>query len=343
MQPHRSDRHEKADRSKGMKSSLQPTPFTVIGGFLGAGKTTLLNRILDNAAGLKFAVLVNDFGAVNIDADLISAHDGETMTLSNGCICCSMASGFVDTMLRVSAQRNRFDHIVVEASGVSQPERIMDFARIDPELLPASIIVLVDAAELETRMADSATGDLVATQLQAADLVLINKVDLVSDSALQRTLDIVQAHNPQASMLRVIRADVPLALVLGEFSSETPLAVKPVAGQLTHSSDRILVDHFHTLTLLGDKPIERLAVMQLEASLNSHVVRGKGILQLAGESGLWSWQRVGNRSRIECLQQVLQGTGMTRAVVEIVLIGTQPINVAELVLSDGMACSAVGA
>ena len=103
-------------------------PFTVLGGFLGSGKTTLLNRLLNLTKETRYAVLVNDFGELNIDERLITAHDGETIALANGCMCCSMADGFVSALTAVMERADQFDQMIVEASGVSNPGRIMDIA-----------------------------------------------------------------------------------------------------------------------------------------------------------------------------------------------------------------------
>ena len=102
---------------RGLPAPATRCPLTVVGGFLGAGKTTLLNRLLAGSQG-RYAVLVNDFGAINVDAGLIRDHDGQTLRLTNGCVCCSLADGFLDTLMRVLAEPEPFDHIVIEASGV---------------------------------------------------------------------------------------------------------------------------------------------------------------------------------------------------------------------------------
>ncbi|SVE58058.1 uncharacterized protein METZ01_LOCUS510912, partial [marine metagenome] len=122
-------------------------PFTVLGGFLGSGKTTLLNRLLNLTTQTRYAVLVNDFGELNIDEHLIAQHDGETIALANGCMCCSMADGFISTLATVMDRADQFDQMVVEASGVSNPRRIMDIAKLDPGLSPNGAIVLVDAPQ----------------------------------------------------------------------------------------------------------------------------------------------------------------------------------------------------
>jgi hypothetical protein len=103
-------------------------PFTVIGGYLGAGKTTLLNHLLADAAGLRIGVLVNDFGSLNIDAALVRAHAGDTIELANGCLCCSLVSGFAEVLGRVKARAAEFDHVVIEASGVAEPLRVAEQA-----------------------------------------------------------------------------------------------------------------------------------------------------------------------------------------------------------------------
>src|SRR4051794_19414238 len=121
-----------------------PIPLTVIGGYLGAGKTTLLNRLLHQNEGRRFAVLVNDFGSINIDAALIASHDGETMSLTNGCICCSLANGFLTALTQLRNRAEPPEHIIVEASGVADPLKIAQYGHT-PGFRLESIIVLADA------------------------------------------------------------------------------------------------------------------------------------------------------------------------------------------------------
>ena len=161
-----------------------PVPFTVIGGFLGSGKTTLLNYLLSQSKGIRFAVLVNDFGDLNIDKSLISSHDGQTISLANGCVCCSISNDFNQTMINLVKRIEEFDQVVVEASGVSEPARIMDIARLDPELSPSGIVVLVDAAEVQNFSTDRYISNTVLKQLQTAELLIVNKIDLVSREKL---------------------------------------------------------------------------------------------------------------------------------------------------------------
>ena len=194
---------------------MTPRPFTVVGGFLGAGKTTLVNRILRGAAGTRYAVLVNDFGAINVDAGLVAAHDGQTMALTNGCICCSLSDGFIETMLRLMADPGAFDHVIVEASGVAEPGRIMDFARLDPLLSPDAVLALADAETLLDRLADPRIGDVVARQVAQGDLLLLNKTDLAGPEAQAAATERLRALNQDAPILPCRDADLPLPVLLG--------------------------------------------------------------------------------------------------------------------------------
>lgn len=193
----------------------EPVPFTVIGGFLGAGKTTLVNHILANSDGVRYALLVNDFGRINIDEQLVASHDGQTMALSNGCICCSLADGFVKTMLLLMKQIERFDHIVVETSGVAEPAKIMDFARLDPLLYPEGIIVLADAAEVTDRVVDPQIEAVVRSQLTCASLLLLNKVETVDAQQLTRASDLLADLNHHAPVMHCSNAEVPTGLLFG--------------------------------------------------------------------------------------------------------------------------------
>src|SRR5216683_4455957 len=197
-------------RIAGMTSDA--IPFTVIGGFLGAGKTTLLNRLLRGATGRRFAVLVNDFGALDIDGRLVADHGGDTIALANGCLCCTIGDSLVTTLLSLLERPERFDHIVVEASGVADPGRIADLAVLEPRLARDGVIVVVDAAQVRERAADRRVGDTVTRQLDAADLLVLNKVDLANDlTALRGWLPTQSA----APVLEARHADVPLDLLFG--------------------------------------------------------------------------------------------------------------------------------
>ncbi|MDB5655036.1 MAG: Cobalamin synthesis protein [Tardiphaga sp.] len=174
-------------------TGASPTiPVTVVGGFLGAGKTTFLNHLLRTGQA-RYAVLVNDFGAVNIDAGLIARHDGTTMTLTNGCVCCSIGGGFLETLGRILDDKIPFDHIIIEASGVGDPWRIAEIALVEPSLRLNAVIVLADATRIAALLTDPRVGDTVRNQFERCDLVLLNKTDLIDAAATRVASDAVAA------------------------------------------------------------------------------------------------------------------------------------------------------
>jgi len=160
-------------------------PVTVIGGFLGAGKTTFLNHLL-NLGTERFAVLVNDFGEINIDASLIAKHSGTTLTLANGCICCSMGSSFFETLIRLLEGDMVFDHIVIEASGVGDPWQIAEIALVEDSLVLNGVVVLADAGRIADQLTDPRIGETARRQFAKCDCVLLNKCDVVDESAIER-------------------------------------------------------------------------------------------------------------------------------------------------------------
>ncbi|SDT54254.1 CobW family GTP-binding protein [Bradyrhizobium canariense] len=194
--------------------AVAPTPVTVIGGFLGAGKTTFLNRLL--AAGTtRYAVLVNDFGEINVDATLIERHDGTTMSLTNGCVCCSIGSGFLETLGRLLDGDERFDRIVIEASGVGDPWRIAEIALIEPELRLDGVIVIADASRITRLVDDLRVGDTVRNQFARCNVVLLSKSDLVDETDLDAARRAVLSVRPDARIEILARETMPDLSLLG--------------------------------------------------------------------------------------------------------------------------------
>jgi G3E family GTPase len=239
-------------------------PFTVIGGFLGAGKTTLLNRLLRGATGRRFAVMVNDFGALDIDGRLVAEHGGDTIALANGCLCCSIGDSLVTTLLALLERPERFDHIVVEASGVADPGRIADLAALEPRLARDGVIVVVDAAHVRERAADRRVGDTVMRQLAAADLLVLNKVDLVAD--LTGLSGWLSTHS-MAPVLEARHADVPLDLLFG-------------LHRHGGSAGEGVADSFASWSYEWPEPVERETVLAMLGDADG-VLRAKGILRFA--------------------------------------------------------------
>ena len=154
-------------------------PVVVIAGYLGSGKTTLVNRILAEA-DRRLAVMVNDFGAIAIDAELIAAHEGDTIQLANGCICCTMGTDVFAAFSRVLDMEPRPDALVIEASGVADPLKLAALARAEPDLRCDGVVTLVDAVNVDTLLADARVGDAVRRQIDGADLLVVTKEDVAS-------------------------------------------------------------------------------------------------------------------------------------------------------------------
>ncbi len=221
-----------------MSALAKRLPLTVIGGFLGAGKTTLLNRWLREAGGQRLAVLVNDFGALNIDAELIAANTGETIALSNGCVCCQIGDDLSGALIRVLDSAERFDAVVIEASGVSDPWRIAQLGRADPGLALDGVIVLLDAGAARAQWADPLLTDTVERQLKAADLIVVNKIERVADderAALRAWIESIAGPVPR---IETTDAAVPLALLSGlALPQAAPAHVHTAACSHDHDHD----------------------------------------------------------------------------------------------------------
>ncbi|MEM1022201.1 MAG: GTP-binding protein [Myxococcota bacterium] len=193
----------------------QPLPVTLVGGFLGAGKTTLINQLLVQAHGLRMGVVVNDFGPMDIDGELLVGVEGEVMRLSNGCICCTLRQGLVDTVLGLVETRAELEHLVVEASGASDPAALLEPLR---ELQRMALIRLdgmvtvVDAEALDLD-AEGELGRLQRSQVVAADILILNKMDLVSDADEPRLA--LTRLRPDARIIEAVKAQVPLGALLG--------------------------------------------------------------------------------------------------------------------------------
>ena len=310
-----------------------PVPFTVIGGFLGSGKTTLLNYLLSQTKGIRFAVLVNDFGDLNIDNSLISSHDGQTISLANGCVCCSISNDFNQTVINLVKRIEEFDQVVVEASGVSEPDRIMDIARLDPELSPGGIVVLVDAAELQNRSTDRYINNIVLKQLQTAELLIVNKTDLVGREKLAELEAWLEDVSPTAVRLNTTGGVVPVQMIFGEQIKGNGFSDKS-DGETNRTEDSNYSHHNHqfkSLALNSSKKLNRNTFEIWCDALPPSVIRGKGILYFGDEPGnSWVWQKVGEKSSIK----IFSGNSSNS---DLVLIGTSEMpSSQELELPDGL-------
>lgn len=155
---------------------MTPLPLTVVAGYLGAGKTTFINRLLSGDHGLRLMVLVNDFGAINIDAALMASATEDTIALTNGCVCCTMGADLFMALGDALDRRPRPDHLIVEASGVADPARIANAALAEPDLAYAGILTVVDGQQIEELSRDALIGPQIRDQITCADLIVVSKL-----------------------------------------------------------------------------------------------------------------------------------------------------------------------
>lgn len=254
-----------------------PVPLSVIGGFLGTGKTTLLNQLLNNRSGIRFAVLVNDFGDIVVDGDLIADHDGQSINFANGCVCCSLGNDLLVTLTQLLQRDAPPEQILVEASGVADPRTIADFAALDSDLFRDLVIVLVDAQTLRQRAADDRLSNTVTRQIAAADLIIMNKCDLVDDAARRATRQWLQAQRGDIPIIETMHAQVP-------FDVLSAVAPSAVAAKTTsaHDHGRNHTELFHSETFAMAEPVDLTALRQSLEALPTSILRVKGFVPVQG-------------------------------------------------------------
>lgn len=318
-------------------------PFTVIGGFLGAGKSTLLQRWLQAAQGQRLAVLVNDFGAINLDAALVERAGANTIALSNGCVCCTIGDDLSQALVRLLAAEPPFDAVVVEASGVSDPWRIAQYALAEPRLQLQGVIVLVDASAVAAQRADPLLAETLDRPLAHADLVVLNKADLADPDqrAAARAWVAGEAAARGAApapMVETVQAELPLAL-LG-----APLYRPHGGGLRSQSADH--GEQFEAWQLQPGGQFDAVALRAWLRALPAGVLRLKGLLPTpglgegpAGTELVWiELQYAGRHASLRRLPAARDaGAQPEAAVVAIGLAGQLPA----AALAQGLAACAV--
>jgi G3E family GTPase len=252
--------------------SKPPVPYTVLGGYLGAGKTTLLNQLLRANAGARLAVIVNDFGDIGIDAELIANRDRDTINLTNGCVCCSASDGLANVLDGLRASSDDIDHVIVEASGVSDPVRIGNYAApFGFEL--RGVIVLADAEQVRSRSVDKYVGDTVIGQLRGADMLVLTKTDLVEQSQLDEVRAWLRRTAPGTPILESTKGNISTDIVLGDLgpTPDSPIADAP------HSVDYDTWSHDRA------GPIDRPTLEAFISSLPDGVLRAKGFVHFSDD------------------------------------------------------------
>jgi len=275
-------------------------PVTTIGGYLGAGKTTLLNHVLSGDHGVRIAVLVNDFGSISIDEKLIVSRDGEIISLANGCACCSVAGDLAEALDRLARLERRPDHILIEASGVAHPARISELAR-SPGLATGHTIVVADAETVRKQARDKFVGRLVRDQLARADIILLNKIDLVDEAHLVVTRGWIGAIAPKSRLAETVRGAIDSALLFG--------AANAVSGPFSCDAGEggQGTQPFESYCWSTRGRLDLVALRAVIADLPATVVRAKGIIAAANQSeGTFVMHVVGARSAIEPI--VLEST-----------------------------------
>jgi cobalamin biosynthesis protein CobW len=301
-------------------------PVSVVTGFLGAGKTTLVRHVLAHARGKRLALIINEFGAVGVDKSVLAACGEETcraedmIELSNGCICCTVAEDFIPTMGELLSRPERPDHIIIETSGLALPQpliRAFNWPEIKAQVTIDGVVTVVDASALaegrfaadETavatqrtsdRMLDHQTplGELFTDQLMAADLIVVNKTDLVAPEALAAVEAELRARmRPGTGLLRAANGHVDLAALLGlGLATEEHLEGRDSAHELEHGGEGHEHDDFDSFSLTLP-PVERDRLLSVvDETIHAHdVLRLKGFAAVPGSPMRLAVQAVGPR------------------------------------------------
>ena len=310
------------------QATADKVPVTVLTGYLGAGKTTLLNRILSEPHGKKYAVIVNEFGEIGIDNDLVVGVDEEVFEMNNGCICCTVRGDLVRILDGLMRRKGKFDAVIVETTGLADPAPVAQTFFVDENVgrktrLDA-VVTVADAKWLSERLKDAPEAK---NQIAFADVILLNKTDLVSADELHDVEGRIRAINPYAKLHRTERAQIPLAEVLDRnaFDLERILDIEPEFLEVEdehdhahghdhhhdhghdhghhhhHAHAKKGLKHYHdeemqSVSLRTDKPLDPDKffpwVQNLVQTEGPNILRCKGILSFKGDDDRFVFQGV---------------------------------------------------
>ena len=306
------------------EAAANKIPVTVLTGYLGAGKTTLLNRILSENHGKKYAVIVNEFGEIGIDNDLIVGADEEVFEMNNGCVCCTVRGDLVRIIDGLMKRKGKFDAIILETTGLADPAPVAQTFFVDEDVREKTaldaVVTVADAKWLSDRLKDAPEAK---NQIAFADVIVLNKTDLVTKPELAEVEARIRAINPYATLHRTERAQVKLSDVLerGAFDLDRILEIEPEFledGGHDHDHDDDHDHHGHdhhhdhchshggmkhyhdedmqSLSLRTDKPIDPTKFMpwlqELVAKDGEKILRSKGILSFKGDDDRYVFQGV---------------------------------------------------
>ena len=275
---------------------LEQVPVTVLTGYLGAGKTTLLNRILSENHGRKYAVVINEFGELGVDNDLVVDTDEEVFEMNNGCICCTVRGDLIRIIGGLMKRRGRFDGIIIETTGLANPAPVAQTFFVDDTVRAKTrldaVVAVVDAKFLLPRLEDSHEA---AEQIAFADVIVLNKTDLVTPDELATVEAAIRKINRFAKIHRAQRANVPIAELLdqGAFDLKRVLAEHP---DFLEDDEHEHNDDVGSVSFEVETPInpERFNawIGGLLAERGGDLLRTKGILAYAGEDRRFAFQAV---------------------------------------------------
>jgi len=288
-------------------------PITIISGFLGSGKTTLLNHILTNQKGIKTAVLVNEFGEIGIDNELIIKTEEEMIELTNGCICCSINGELVEAIEKLINANKKLDYIIIETTGLADPlpvamtllgSGLRDQTRLD------SIITLIDAENFNEVALESSIG---RSQVIYGDILLLNKCDLVSNKNIEETISKLKEIKNDVRILKSIKGNIPLNLLLSVGLFETDLINQKESVHNhshshehehehvhVHSEEDNKIEDFLSISFQSNEPFSlRKFQYFLDNQLKSNVFRAKGILWFSESERRHVFHLAGKRISIE--------------------------------------------
>ncbi|MYF90446.1 MAG: GTP-binding protein [Boseongicola sp. SB0676_bin_33] len=272
-------------------------PVTVLTGFLGAGKTTLLNRILTERHGKRYAVIVNEFGEEGIDNDLVVDADEEVFEMNNGCICCTVRGDLIRILSGLMKRGDQFDAIIVETTGLADPAPVAQTFFVDQDVADRTrldaIVTVADSVHLDAQLGEHHEAE---EQVAFADVVLLNKTDLVESDGLDRVETRIRKINPYAKIIRTSRCAAPLNEVVGlnAFSLDRVLEVEP--DFLTSDHDHEHDDDVTSVSFVSETPLDLDRFQDWFGKLlqrrGQDILRSKGILDFSGHGDRYVFQGV---------------------------------------------------
>ena len=271
-------------------------PVTVLTGYLGAGKTTLLNRILTEQHGRKYAVVINEFGELGVDNDLVVDTDEEVFEMNNGCICCTVRGDLIRIVGGLMKRRDKFDGIIVETTGLANPAPVAQTFFVDETVRQKTrldaIVTVVDAKNLPQRLLDSAEA---AEQIAFADVIVLNKLDLVTPEELASVEAQIRKINRFATIHQATRGNVPVTELLEQHAFDLQRVLDRVPDFLTHDEHEHNED-IASMSFEVEAPIDpekfNAWIGVVLAEKGQDLLRTKGILSYAGEDRRFAFQAV---------------------------------------------------